>query len=54
MTPTEAARRLRFAEDELAFAQDAGLTREAAALSIAVDVLAQLATDDASAGVSAN
>lgn len=46
MTPVEAARRLRFAEDELAFAQAAGLTREVAAFAIAVDVLAKLAESD--------
>jgi hypothetical protein len=43
VSPTEAARRLRLAEGELAEAQAAGLTREAAAYAIAVDVLAQLA-----------
>jgi hypothetical protein len=43
VTPTEAAQRLRWAKDELAFAEDAGLTREVAAYSIAVDVLAELA-----------
>ena len=42
MTPTQAAERLRWARDELAFAEDAGLTREVAAYSIAVDVLAEL------------
>ena len=42
MTPSEAARRLRWAQDELAFARDAGLTREVAAYAIAVDVLAEL------------
>ncbi len=42
VTPTEAAQRLRWAQDELAFAEDAGLTREVAAYSIAVDVLAEL------------
>ena len=46
MTPAEAASRLRFAEDELAFAQAAGLNREVAAFSIAVDVLAKLAETD--------
>ena len=45
MTPTEAARRLRLAEDELASAQAAGLTREAKAYEIAVAVLAELAED---------
>lgn len=43
MTPTEAARRLRLAEDEYAEAQAAGLEREAKAYAIAVDVLSQLA-----------
>ena len=43
MSPTEAARRLRLAEDEYADAQAAGLTREAAAYAIAVDVLTTLA-----------
>ena len=45
MTPTEAARRLRLAEGELASAQAAGLTREAAAYQIAVAILAELAED---------
>ena len=44
MSPAEAARRLRLAEDEYADAQAAGLTREAAAYAIAVDVLTVLAT----------
>jgi hypothetical protein len=39
VTPTEAARRLRLAQDEYDDAQAAGLTREAAAYAIAVDVL---------------
>ena len=43
MTPTEAGRRLRLAEDELAFAQPAGQTREVAAYAIAVRVLTELA-----------
>lgn len=43
MSPTEAARRLRLAEDELAVAEAAGLTRDVAAFAIAVDVLADLA-----------
>jgi hypothetical protein len=43
VSPAEAARRLRVAEDEYADAQAAGLTREAAAYAIAVDVLATLA-----------
>lgn len=47
MTPVEAARRLRLAEDELAFAEAAGLTREVAAYAIAVDVLARLADGEA-------
>ena len=42
MSPTEAARRLRLAEDEYAEAQAAGLDREAKAYAIAVDVLSQL------------
>jgi hypothetical protein len=42
MTPTEAARRLRVAEDELASAQAAGQTREVKAYEIAVAVLAGL------------
>jgi len=42
MSPTEAARRLRLAEDEYADAQAAGLSREAAAYAIAVDVLTNL------------
>jgi hypothetical protein len=43
VTPTEAARRLRLAQDEYDDAQAAGLTREAAAYAIAVDVLTVLA-----------
>lgn len=43
MSPAEAARRLRLAEDEYADAQAAGLDREAKAYAIAVEVLAQLA-----------
>ncbi|HEX4654344.1 MAG TPA: hypothetical protein VH274_01240 [Mycobacteriales bacterium] len=43
MTPVEAARRLRVAEDELADAHAGGSTREVAAYAIAVEVLAQLA-----------
>jgi hypothetical protein len=42
VTPTEAARRLRMAEDELAFARAAGLARDVAAYQIAVSVLAEL------------
>lgn len=42
MSPTEAARRLRVAEDEYADAQAAGLDREAKAYAIAVEVLADL------------
>ena len=42
MSPTEAARRLRLAQDEYADAQAAGLDREAKAYAIAVDVLSEL------------
>jgi hypothetical protein len=45
VTPTEAARRLRVAEDELASAQAAGQTREAKSYEIAVAVLADLVED---------
>lgn len=45
MSPTEAARRLRVAEDELASAQASGQTREAKAYEIAVAVLAELVED---------
>ena len=45
MSPIEAARRLRVAEDELASAQAAGQTREAKAYEIAVAVLAELVKD---------
>lgn len=43
MTPAEAARRLRLAEQQLAAAEAAGLDREAAAYAIAVAVLSQIA-----------
>ena len=43
MSPAEAARRLRLAQDEYAEAQAAGLDREAKAYAIAVDVLTVLA-----------
>jgi hypothetical protein len=45
VTPTEAARRLRLAEDEYADARAAGLTREAAAYAIAVDVLSKIVVE---------
>jgi hypothetical protein len=43
VSPTEAARRLRLAQDGYADAKAAGHDREAKAYSIAVDVLAELA-----------
>jgi len=46
VTRTEAVRRLRVAEAELAAAQAAGRSRDVAAYSIAVHVLAQLVDDD--------
>ena len=47
MTPTEAARRLRLAQDEYAAAEAAGRDREAKAFAIAVDVLTELAARSA-------